>query len=288
MSSVSFFGLTTRIGRVRYLAYGVGMLLLTVPTLVIAGILGGLQLYLLGSLCLVAAYLFMLVMSFVLGVRRLHDLDRSGWWMSISAAALFFGVLDIAQLLPAPLAWLAPLAGLAALLLFIFLLALPGTMADNRFGPAPPPNSPWTVAGAWAALGVPVLAGLIAAIAIPAYNDFTARAQMVEAITLAESAETATLNYLAAHKTWPARLGDTFGTGEPAGRYAESVAGGPVGEGFVIVVIMKGHGVSEAVASRSLETWTTDGGHRWHCGPGGPNPIDPRYLIGSCRDSGAP
>jgi uncharacterized membrane protein YhaH (DUF805 family) len=45
------------------------------------------------------------------GIARLHDFDKSGWWL---------------------LLWVVPLANLV---LFIMLLARPGTQGDNRFGP---------------------------------------------------------------------------------------------------------------------------------------------------------
>ena len=48
------------------------------------------------------------------GVRRLHDLDKSGWWL---------------------LVWLVPILG-ALLLIYWFVQA--GTHGANRFGPEPP------------------------------------------------------------------------------------------------------------------------------------------------------
>jgi uncharacterized membrane protein YhaH (DUF805 family) len=46
-----------------------------------------------------------------LGMRRLHDIDKSGWWLLFA---------------------LVPIGGLIVL---IILFALPGTRAENRFGP---------------------------------------------------------------------------------------------------------------------------------------------------------
>jgi|LGOV01.1.fsa_nt_gb uncharacterized membrane protein YhaH (DUF805 family) len=52
-------------------------------------------------------------LSFGYGIRRLHDIDKSGWWFLFS----FVPLLNIA--------------------LAITLLFWPGTKGDNRFGPPP-------------------------------------------------------------------------------------------------------------------------------------------------------
>ena len=67
---------------------------------------------------------------------------------------------------------LVPLANLA---LYLVLLIMPGTQGANRFGDPPPPNSTGVIV---LALVVPIIAviGLVAAIAIPAYQDYTERA----------------------------------------------------------------------------------------------------------------
>lgn len=57
--------------------------------------------------------LAMLVPSLAVAVRRLHDIDRSGWWLLIG---------------------LIPFIG--GLVLFVFM-CLKGTSGDNRFGPNP-------------------------------------------------------------------------------------------------------------------------------------------------------
>ncbi|MCY7397860.1 MAG: DUF805 domain-containing protein [Sphingomonas bacterium] len=55
----------------------------------------------------------LVIPSLAAGVRRLHDTDRSGWWMLIV---------------------LVPLVGAIVLLVFF---VLEGTKDDNRFGPNP-------------------------------------------------------------------------------------------------------------------------------------------------------
>lgn len=61
----------------------------------------------------VAVFLGLLVPSLAAGVRRLHDTDRSGWWLLIA---------------------FVPLVG--AIVLLVFWVS-EGTRGDNRFGPNP-------------------------------------------------------------------------------------------------------------------------------------------------------
>jgi uncharacterized membrane protein YhaH (DUF805 family) len=72
------------------------------------GMIGGMY----GLLQLVAM-LALLVPGLAVAVRRLHDQDRSGWWLLIA---------------------LIPILGGLALLVFMFLDGTPG---DNRFGSSP-------------------------------------------------------------------------------------------------------------------------------------------------------
>ena len=61
----------------------------------------------------IVVMLGLLLPSLAAGVRRLHDTDRSGWWLLIA---------------------LVPLVGAIVLLVF---WVLEGTRGDNRFGPDP-------------------------------------------------------------------------------------------------------------------------------------------------------
>ena len=58
-------------------------------------------------------YLAVLVPSIAVGVRRLHDIDRTGWWLLIS---------------------LVPLIGVIVLIVF---LASPGAAGANKYGEDP-------------------------------------------------------------------------------------------------------------------------------------------------------
>ena len=88
------------------------------------------------QLMLILAFLFaaaILVPSVALGVRRLHDIDRSGWWMLLPVTLLWlgpFGVGEVVELMFSGLRFVA-------LVLFLVFLCLRGTVGPNRFGPDP-------------------------------------------------------------------------------------------------------------------------------------------------------
>ncbi|HEX7966377.1 MAG TPA: pilin [Gammaproteobacteria bacterium] len=148
--------------------------------------------------------------------------------------------------------------------------------------------------------------GILAAIAIPAYQDYIARSQMSEGIQLAGGGEVGMSEFYQNNSRWPTGAGATAGlesvystaSDTPtigAGRYvttlmATGISGATVG----ILATMKGTGVNAHIANTSVEIWTTDGGNTWHCGPsnttdaGSGGPVDQKYLPASCRDSGAP
>ncbi|MDP3845831.1 MAG: DUF805 domain-containing protein [Pseudomonas sp.] len=156
------FGIEGRIGRLRYLAWSLVMMAVA---LVLLGI-GASVIFILDSstsLLSVAATIVgllavvaMVVVSIQIGVKRLHDIGWSGWLLLVSLIPAVGSVFSI------------------------IMLVVPGSTGANRFGPPPPPNSRAVkiLAGLW--LLVPVL-GILAAIAIPQYQDYTERARDAQA-----------------------------------------------------------------------------------------------------------
>jgi uncharacterized RDD family membrane protein YckC len=74
---------------------------------------------------------------------------------------------------------------------------------------APPakPMSPWGIAGIFLLAFVPIF-GILAAIAIPAYHDFTIRAQVMEGIVIAEDFKEGVTLFVLDNDRWPADLAD--------------------------------------------------------------------------------
>jgi uncharacterized membrane protein YhaH (DUF805 family) len=135
-----------RMGRLRFLAYGVGLYLgLILITFVLGAIAAATRAGPTIAIVGIVLYLFGIL---VLLVQRSHDMNLSGWW---SLAAII------------------PLVGL----LWVFV---PGTKGGNRWGAPPPPNG---LAVKIVGLFFPVLGliGIVAAIALPAYQAYALRAQ---------------------------------------------------------------------------------------------------------------
>lgn len=86
--------------------------------------------------------LFMFMPNLAVGVRRLHDIDRTGWWLLLPVGmSVAGGVIGVALATSrsgggAPMALAAIGLIVGAIVLFVFTL-LPGTRGGNRFGPDP-------------------------------------------------------------------------------------------------------------------------------------------------------
>jgi uncharacterized membrane protein YhaH (DUF805 family) len=150
------FSFNGRIGRLRYLAYGVGtsiiLMLLIMPimgtSMLAGGFVGGeAAMGTMTIVAMIAFYVASLVLAVMFGKRRLNDLNRSGWWF---------------------LLFLVPVVNL---IMVVYLIFFPGAGETNNFGSAPIANSlgvqilGWSmpalfVLGIGAAIIIPTMAGM--------------------------------------------------------------------------------------------------------------------------------
>ncbi|EMU5184895.1 pilin [Neisseria gonorrhoeae] len=110
------------------------------------------------------------------------------------------------------------------------------------------------------------IVGILAAVALPAYQDYTARAQVSEAILLAEGQKSAVTEYYLNNGEWPANNGNA-GVASPAdikGKYVQSVT---VTNG-VVTAQMNPSGVNKEIKGKRLSLWAKrqDGSVKWFCG----------------------
>ena len=101
---------------------------------------------------------------------------------------------------------------------------------------------------------VVAIIGILAAIAIPAYQDYTQRAQIGEAFTIVAAAKTAIEEFAQTNGVYPtaaeaAALGATMAS--PAGQYVDTVDVPNDNDGE-IVVTMKATGVGADIASQTV------------------------------------
>ncbi|HEZ8516888.1 TPA: pilin, partial [Neisseria gonorrhoeae] len=111
------------------------------------------------------------------------------------------------------------------------------------------------------------IVGILAAVALPAYQDYTARAQVSEAILLAEGQKSAVTEYYLNHGEWPADNDSAGVASSPSdikGKYVKSVT---VAKG-VVTAQMKPDGVNNEIQDKRLSLWAKrqDGSVKWFCG----------------------
>ena len=133
---------------------------------------------------------------------------------------------------------------------------------------------------------VVAIIGVLAAIAIPAYNDYVKRGQVSEAVELVWGAKSPMAEYFANAKRWPAQPSDLLGT--TSGRYTDSIVylGTPdnTGQGaMALLATMRASGIPAEIQGRTFVLETADGGATWRCHAGGPQPISDAYLPSSCK-----
>ncbi|EPT3634838.1 pilin [Neisseria gonorrhoeae] len=110
------------------------------------------------------------------------------------------------------------------------------------------------------------IVGILAAVALPAYQDYTARAQVSEAILLAEGQKSAVTEYYLNHGIWP-KDNTSAGVANPTeikGKYVQSVT---VANG-VVTAQMKPSGVNNEIKDKKLSLWAKRqaGSVKWFCG----------------------
>lgn len=124
--AATFFSMSQRIGRLRYLVYclcgmlacSAAMLLIYLFCIILPPALGGV-IYTVSYVLITRIAMPMII--FIMTIRRLHDLNTSGWW-------------SLLVIIP---------------FITVILLLLPGSPGENRFGPPPRANPPSVRTASW-------------------------------------------------------------------------------------------------------------------------------------------
>jgi uncharacterized membrane protein YhaH (DUF805 family) len=141
-----------RIGRVRYIAYSTLMSMAIIfGSFLLAGIVASMAPG--NPILMVVVFLLVffpiMAVAFIMAIRRVNDMGHSGWMSLII---------------------LVPIASL-------WLLFAPGTAGANQYGPPPVKNSTGVIIAAFSPLLFVFIMGILAAIAIPAYQGYVMKAK---------------------------------------------------------------------------------------------------------------
>ena len=137
---------------------------------------------------------------------------------------------------------------------------------------------------------VVAIIGILAAVAIPSYRDYTARAQMSEALSLLSGFKTGLAEYHQSQGAFNTKLKITQFGSTISGKYVSKLElRNASGDYIDMVAIMKpaASGVASEIAGKQLWLSASDGtkgsgGRQWVCNSGSSN-ISDRHLPSACR-----
>jgi type IV pilus assembly protein PilA len=127
---------------------------------------------------------------------------------------------------------------------------------------------------------VVAIIGILAAVAIPAYQDYIARSQVSEAVSLTAGGKTPLAEYFNDKGTWPLAASDVIGN--LSGKYVSLItlsSGTGSTNPINVQATMKGANVNSAVTKGTLILSSADG-KQWSCTGG---TLGAKYRPASCR-----
>ncbi len=135
---------------------------------------------------------------------------------------------------------------------------------------------------------VVAIIGILAAVALPAYQDYMVRAKVSEVILAASSGRTAVAETFSQKGNMALSVG-SMGVQTQSSRYVASVNYQGVSQtvGNIIVTATTDLGLAAAAGQMVVlkgEGNTAAGTVAWTCGPSGTNGVPRKYLPSSCKD----
>lgn len=142
---------------------------------------------------------------------------------------------------------------------------------------------------------VVAIIGILAAVALPAYQDYTVRAKVSEAILAASACRTSITEVYQSGGTAPAADAWGCGEGSNSSQYVKQLSTDV--NGVITVTLTKN--VATALEDKTIRLVPyvqgnpADSGqhmglgvNEWRCGPGAANGLEKKFLPGSCRSDG--
>ena len=130
---------------------------------------------------------------------------------------------------------------------------------------------------------VVAIIGILAAVALPAYQDYTIRAKVSEVILAASACRTSITETVQSNNAASLPVGGAWGceSSVSTSKYVAKIA---TNENGAVKVTTQGFG-DAAIDTKTVHLVPTIAGMSvsdWKCGPGD---LPPKYLPGSCRDT---
>ena len=138
---------------------------------------------------------------------------------------------------------------------------------------------------------VVAIIAILAAIAIPAYQDYVIRSQVSEGMSLADGAKTALAEFYSNSGHFPANNASAgLATNiSISGKYTTELdtgSTGTAGTGKIKVIFGNKANTKLDTLALVLSGVTHAGSTEWHCASGGGTTIPEKYLPTSCRGAG--
>ena len=126
---------------------------------------------------------------------------------------------------------------------------------------------------------VVAIIGILAAVAIPAYQDYTGRAQASEALSLSAGMRTDAADFYSNNGRIPETAAELFGATVPTltGRFVSGVV--YTGDGLITVSFDQGIHSGDTMTLQVFENTDRTNITGWQCGT-----LDQKYLPSACRD----
>ena len=127
---------------------------------------------------------------------------------------------------------------------------------------------------------VVAIIGILAAVAIPAYQDYIARAQVSEAVSLTAGGKTPLAEYFNDKGMWPSEASDVMGN--LSGKYVSTItlaAGGNSTNPISVEARMMNSGINSGITGGTLILTSADG-KIWSCNQG---TLSAKFRPASCR-----
>ncbi len=132
---------------------------------------------------------------------------------------------------------------------------------------------------------VVAIIGILAAIAIPMYRDYSTRSQIAEGLNLAGSAKTAATEYFQDRGVFPTNNAEAglAAAGDISGRYVFSVSVSRVSATSGVITILYGNDAHPFINDETVIFTSLDNGGSvgWACASGGV--IQAKHLPSACR-----